>query len=456
MPLIPMVKWLLAWRYFLKRPISYLAVAAVSMCVFIVIVVMTVMSGLVREFKAKNHAFVGDCVIETDSLVGFGYYEEFLSRLQEQSFVEAVSPVAKGIGMAVIPQITGEQNIGIEINGIDPAAHSRTTNFASILHYTKNNVERVFSPSYDPELAGCVVGVDVIPYRRQADGSYYYWQQPVPVQIVVSSFPLNLKGGLLRSLDLVSTKTFYYSDDVHSGLVRVDGNAVFIPLEQAQVLFGMDTPFARISAIHIRFKEGTPVPIGTARVRALWQAHVQSCKGRPGADLLDGVRVQTWQENRRSIIAPMEKEETMMTMLFLMLGVITVFIIFVVLYMIVAHKSKDIGILKSIGLNMADILMIFLVFSVFIGSIGSLVGSVGGAVFLYNINDIEDWLYAHYHWQLWNREVYAIGDIPNQLQPELILSVFGAAIAACVVGALVPGVRAARMKPVQSLQVNQL
>ena len=145
-----------------------------------------------------------------------------------------------------------------------------------------------------------------------------------------------------------------------------------------------------------------------------------------------------------------------MTMLFLMLGVITVFIVFVVLYMIIAHKSKDIGILKSIGLKITDILLIFLVFAVIIGMAGSIIGMAAGWAFLYRINEIEDWLYAHYQWQLWDRSVYAIGDIPNQLEPELLVSIFVAAVLACITGALVPGIRAARMKPVQSLQVNQL
>ena len=93
-----MIKWILAWRYFMKRPISYLAVAAVMLCVFIVVVVLTVMHGLLGDFKQKNHAFAGDCVIESDSLVGFGYYEDLLETLNAREDIVAASPVAKGIG----------------------------------------------------------------------------------------------------------------------------------------------------------------------------------------------------------------------------------------------------------------------------------------------------------------------------------------------------------------------
>ena len=76
-----MYKFILAFRYMFRKRISYLALLAVSLCVFIVVVVMTVMTGLVDDFKRKNHEFVGDCVIGTESLVGFGQYEDFVKIL---------------------------------------------------------------------------------------------------------------------------------------------------------------------------------------------------------------------------------------------------------------------------------------------------------------------------------------------------------------------------------------
>jgi lipoprotein-releasing system permease protein len=68
-----MYKIILAIRYLLKRRITYFAVLAVALCVFIVVVVMTVMTGLVDDFKQKNHNFVGDCVVGTESRVCFSY-----------------------------------------------------------------------------------------------------------------------------------------------------------------------------------------------------------------------------------------------------------------------------------------------------------------------------------------------------------------------------------------------
>lgn len=450
-----MIKWLLAWRYFFKRPISILAVVAVALCVFIVLVVMTVMNGLLRDFKQKNHNYAGDCIVASDSLVGFGYYEAFMETLKEQPIIAAASPVAKGVGMVHLKQYKWDS--GVEIHGIDPALHSQVTNFAHTLHYQKQTPENAFRPAYAPQTDGCVTGIDVIPLgRRNRDGTYSFHSRPMQMELLISVFPLNIKGGLRRSLDLVSTKSFHYSDDSHSGLVKVDGAVIYIPLEQAQILCGMDSPIKRVSSIHINFTEDAPLESSVAEVKRLWDAFVAQNTDKPGGNLFENVRVQSWQQNRRSVIAPMEKEQTMMTMLFLMLGVITVFIVFVVLYMIISHKSKDIGILKSMGTPMLSILGIFQLFSVFIGLIGSLVGGVSGWLFLYKVNDLEDWLYAKHGWQLWDRTVYAIGDIPNQVEPEVLAVIVGSAVLACMVGAVVPGMQAARKKPAQILQVNQL
>ncbi len=163
-----MYKLKLAIRYFLRRPITATAVVAVALCVFIVVVVMTVMNGLVSEFRNKNHNFVGDCVISTDSLVGFPYYAGFVDELDRQDFVEATSSVVRNFGLLTQPN--ADWNLGIEIIGLKPSDHIRTTGFAKTLYYHALDPENVFVPSYNPKLAGCIVGIDLMPRERDRSG----------------------------------------------------------------------------------------------------------------------------------------------------------------------------------------------------------------------------------------------------------------------------------------------
>ncbi len=450
-----MYKLILPTRYFFKRRISILAVVAVALCVFMVVVVMTVMGGLVGEFRDKNHDFFGDCIVGTDSLVGFAYYDDFIAELKEQDFVLEATSVAKGFGL--MTQSGADWNLGIEIMGFEPAAYARITNFARTVYYHKQNPEEAFIPSHDRTLPGCILGIDMSPVARDSQGIYYHNETPYRYELIISCFPLTAKGGLAKAgLDLANTKNFYYSDDLHSGLPKIDGKMVFMSLGDAQQMLGMAGPEPRASAIHIKFTDAIGVAAGCEKIGVIWQGFLESNKDRQYASLLGNVTVQSWQSYRRGSIAPMEKEHTMLMFVFSMLGIITIFIIFVVFYMVISHKSKDIGILKSIGVSRASIVGIFLAFASIIGVIGAAIGTAAGCAFLARINVLEDWLFDKFQWQLWDRSVYAIGDIPNKIEWHVLAIIAVSALAVSLVGAVIPTLRAAGKQPVEILRVDML
>jgi lipoprotein-releasing system permease protein len=449
-----MYKLILPFRYLLKKRISYLAFLAVALCVFIVVVVMTVMTGLVRDFKVKNHKWVGDCVVGTESLVGFPYYEDFMKRLDKSDFVEAAATVVKSYALAKNRDL--EESSGVEIMGIDPVIYSRVTDFGETLHYRRGNVSKAFEPAYDPDLPGCVVGIDKW-LARDEKGRYNYSAHPVEAVLLVSCFPLTSKGALAKAgTGVVNTKTFYYSDTSHSGLAGVDSSYIYLLLEDAQLLCGMAGPVKRISAIHIKFKPDVKLEEGCGKVAALWRGFIENEKEQSQAELLDTVTVQSWKEYRRPFIAAMEKEQTVLTIMFALVGITTVFIIFVVFYMIVSHKSKDIGILKSVGVSKPDIIELFSCFAFLMGLLGSAVGVFLGWLFLLKINEIEGFLFKHFGFQLWDRTMYAIGDIPATIDLKVLAVIMASAIVACLVGVFLPSRQAARLEVVETLQVSQL
>jgi ABC-type lipoprotein release transport system permease subunit len=447
-------KIILAFRYLYRRKISYFALAAVALCVFIVVVVMTVMTGLVGDFKNKNHNFTGDCVVGTESLVGFPYYEDFVRILEKADFVENVSPAINSYAFVGVGG--SQQGFGLEIIGINQKLHSSTTAFGRTLHYHKDDAAHAFEPMGDANLPGCVIGADLWSMRGSR-GEYFYTPKPHATPLSITCFPLTTKGALAKAgTDLVNTKTFYLSDFFESGLARVDGSVVFLPFEDAQILCGMKEPISRVSHLYIKFKPHVRLEESCREVRSLWTKFCDQVKDKPDAQLLSGVSVQSWLENRREFIAAMEKEQIMMMAMFSLVGITTVFIIFVVFYMIVSHKTKDIGILKSVGASGFDVVTLFLGFAGIIGIISSAAGIIAGWLFLRNINAFENWLFEKYGFQLWDRTLYAIGEIPSRLDLTMVAVVVGCAVLACLAGAILPSVRAAGERPAETLQVSQL
>ncbi len=451
-----MYKFILAIRYLLKRKVSSFAVLAVALSVFVVLVVITVLSGLVRDFKDKMYGFTGDCVVSSRSMVGFPYYEEFMEKLQGQEIIEAVSPVIETYAIVFAGEGNYQNDGVIRLIGIDPQSYGRVTEFNQWLWFNKDTPQSAFVCDYDPNLTGCVPGVHIM-FHRDERGQYPQHENAFRMAFDVGCVPLTPKGALARAgAGEINTKTFYYSDIAKTGIARVDGNILFVPFEDAQALCGMNIGAKRTNLLYIKFKEGVSVSTGTKKVKAMWKTFTAGYVDDSQAFLLANVRVQDWKNYSRIFIAAVETEQTIMSVVFGLIGVITVFIVFVIFYMIVCHKSKDIGILKSIGVSRGGIFSVFLLFAFFIAAIGSVIGAIGGWQFLVHINQLESWLYEHFKFQLWNRAFYAIDEIPNTISPEVLIGTLSAAVLVCLIGALVPSWQAGRFEPVETLRVAQI
>ncbi len=152
----------------------------------------------------------------------------------------------------------------------------------------------------------------------------------------------------------------------------------------------------------------------------------------------------------------MEQEQLILSLMFVLVGITTVFIVFVVFYMIVNNKRKDIGVLKSVGASNVGVLSLFQGFAFSIGLLGSCAGVLFAWLFLSRINQIEQWSYQHLGIQLWDRTIYVIGDIPNHVELSMLAVIVLFAILACQVGALVPSYLAVRLRPVETLHAGRM
>jgi lipoprotein-releasing system permease protein len=450
-----MYKLMLPIRYLLKRRITWLAVAAVALCVFVALVVITVLSGLTAQFKSKMHNFVGDCVVSSRSLLGFDGYEGFMDTLRGQGFVAAVAPVVRTSALAKASSAWGQtRETAREIYGIDPNTHFAVTGLGKSLCWHTASPGAAFTVNYDPSRPGCLSSIGIL-WERDEQGRYALPVRLPAIAFEITVLPLTSKGTPAKAAtDMVNTKTYWLSDAVNSGLARVDWTTIYLPFDQAQMLCGMNLGAKRTTALYVKFREGVDEQAGCRMVDELWKKYL-AAQPSP-SNLMAQVRVQSWQMHQREMIAAIETEQRMMSIIFALLGVITVFIVFVVFYMIISHKSKDIGILKSVGASFTDVTGLFLFFGLIVGLLGAAAGTLAGWCFLAYINNIEALLLRWFHFQLWNRRLYAINEIPNTIYSEVLIVIVGSAILASVLGALGPSVKAARKRPVQSLQVNQL
>ena len=213
-----MYKLKLAIRYLVRRRISYFAVAAVALCVFVVLVVITVLTGLTANFKGKVHNSVGDCVVGSKSLVGFGYFDEFMEILSEQPYVAAATPLIKTHSLITIRR-PGRIGFDItrEVVGIEPESFARVTSFSDWTQFNKDDLTKVFEPPYDANFSGCVPGIEIL-YERDEEGNFQAIDEPPQIAFELVCIPLTAKGRLARAgAGEFSSKTFYCSDLFRAG-----------------------------------------------------------------------------------------------------------------------------------------------------------------------------------------------------------------------------------------------
>jgi lipoprotein-releasing system permease protein len=164
------------------------------------------------------------------------------------------------------------------------------------------------------------------------------------------------------------------------------------------------------------------------------------------------VRAVTWRQQQEDLIRNIEAQRALAITMIAVISVVAVILVFVIFYMIVAQKTRDIGVLKAIGASNMGVTGIFIVYGAAIGFVGSVIGAIGGYVFVHNINAIQDWLDKSIGFRVWTQKQHIFKEIPNEIDPWSMVVIMICAILAGMAGALVPAIRAGRMQPVEALR----
>lgn len=324
-----------------------------------------------------------------------------------------------------------------------------------------------------PEMAGdpapgIIIGRDILA-KRLPDGRYQrFWYCPRGCLVTVTLLPAT-EGG---TLDTPVKPLFRYVDDSRTGIYEIDSQHVYCEFDRLQKLLHMDQTErvdpdtgkvigsvpARCSQIQIKIKDGVDPYALARRMERYYHSFTDDTRFKDklnpsDAQLIRYIEGMTWDQSQMHIIAPVEKERQLVTILFGIISLVAAVLVLCILYMIVLQKTRDIGIIKAIGGSSAGVALIFVAYGAACGVVGSAVGSVLGYYFVTNINRIQDWLTAiNPAWQVWDRSVYSFDTIPNTVRSTDIVIVVVTAILTSTLGSLAAAWRAGRMQPVEALR----
>ena len=245
---------------------------------------------------------------------------------------------------------------------------------------------------------------------------------------------------------------------------QYDNNFVYVPFDRLQNDLAMGPSEtvdaqtgkhqiepARTSDIHVKIKAGYDISQAADDIRGIC-ARVLDAHGRENNFRYQPPTVETWRQKQHTWIDAIENEKLLTVFLFGIISLVAIFLVFCIFYMIVMEKTKDIGIIKSVGATPGGVAQIFLGYGLAIGLVGSGLGWLCSYLIVHNINELHGWLGRIAGVQIWNPEVYLFDKIPNTMSLNDIAVILPIAIVSSVLGALVPAWRASQMHPVESLR----
>ncbi|MEE8170103.1 MAG: FtsX-like permease family protein [Phycisphaerae bacterium] len=313
-------------------------------------------------------------------------------------------------------------------------------------------------------LPGVIIGRDIIAVR-QASGEYERPRRyPRGVVCQITLMPVTRRGQLISS-GSPPAPLFRYVDDSRTGVYEIDNRTVYVAFDYLQSLLSM-TPQKRADGGGLTPSRCTQVQIKLAPdadlkkmkriVQERWRDFQLDMEAGADADdqaAMANVLVSTYEELQRDFIAAIQKEKVLVVIMFGIISIVAVLLVLCIFYMIVVEKTRDIGILKSVGGSAQGVAAVFLIYGAAIGVVGAVLGSIIGATFVRYINEVQDWLARlNPEWRIWSPQTYSFDRIPDTVKPDEVIWIAALAIIASIIGAVVPAIRASRTWPVEALR----
>ena len=288
---------------------------------------------------------------------------------------------------------------------------------------------------FDPEseqATGCILGMGLSSYRVENGREHFL---VVPGDDIKLTFPT--VGQPPRAISDVFTIVDFYQ----SKMSEYDQSFIFVPLRKLQELRGMIEPRTGVgfaSSIQIKLKNEADGDLVRDKLQALFPPELYV--------------ISTWRDKQGPLLAAVAMETAILNVLLFMIIAVAGFGILAIFFMIVVEKTRDIGILKSLGASGRGILGIFLGYGLSLGIVGSGVGMLIGLLFVVYINEIAAALGKVTGREVFDPQIYYFSRIPTIIEPLTIGWIVLGAIAIAVGASVLPARRASRLHPVEALR----
>lgn len=454
-----MYKLFLTLRYLTRRPLSLVAVLALSGSVWVLVIAPSVMNGFQTEFHKRIRGTLSDVQLYGGRPFDISEDPAVLKALEALPGVTAVAPYIEN---PALDRHLRKLDYCF-LRGIDPVREAKVSSFADYLmsdrdiYLASNDYDRrsaaekaelekladLYEGGTEPDTAGI--------YRRLLEGDPD--DPDVPTCLVGIYYLINWRlqvGDMVKLTTARETgevsqdKVFKIIGAFRTGMSEADRRQVVMSIPSLQAFVGVP---GRISGYSLRVEDY----LRAKETRRAIQVALE--RGDLGEDLaMKPLMAQTWDERNQTLLQAVAMEKLLIRIITFLVVVAASASIFLVLFMAVHTKVRELGILRAVGGTRAGVLSLFVGQGIAIALIGMAVGLGLGILSSLYINEAADLIYRYTGWHPFPPDVYYLERIPTRIDAMENVVNLGVTLALGSVMAIIPGVMAALRPPLKSIR----
>jgi len=410
--LISKLERIVAFRYlkpkkkegFLKI-ISIFSFTGIALGVAILIIVMSVMNGFRSELINKILGFNAHVIVKPyDAKIKETEVDEFIREHKDKVLRTAFTFTGQGI------LINKNNTVGILIRS-----------------YLKNNINQI-SLLKEGILDGSLEDF-------QKDSISIGKELAISLNLVVDDEVTLMSTSNLQTPfgNLPIQEKFTISSIFTTGLAEFDKNIIFMPIENSFSLFELTD---QDIDLEIFLNEPGKVEFIKEQIQEIFNKHY----------------VYSWADLNKSFFGALKVERNVMFIILTLIIIVAAFNIISGLTILVKNKTKEIAILRTLGVSKKSISKIFFIIGFTIGSLATITGVIIGVLFSYFIEDIRILITSVFDIRLFPEEIYFLSQMPSEIN---ILNIFLISIFSLLItflATIFPSITAARLDPIKALK----
>ena len=378
--------------------ISWFSFIGIAIGVATLIIVMSVMNGFKVELQSRIIGFNGHLYINKlgENISDYQLdYENF----------DNINFIDPNITFQSL-MISGKQNNGVLVKAINP---KNLENYRLIY-------ENLNSTKSEPLGCDCIILGDTMATKLGLSiGSNVKLYSTQTISTPFGSLP--------------KSKEFEISGTFHSGMSEYDNNFTLISLKNGQQLTGY---VDEVSIIEIHLVDPNNIK----------NTKLQLIKDYPLGEYV----IRDWQEVNSTYFEALKVERTVMFIILSLIILIAAFNVVTSLFILVKNKTKEIAIMRTIGLSRSGIMRIFILIGSIVGISGTLVGTLCGYIITINLENIRSLLNNQFGLNLFPPQLYYIDQIPTNIQSTQILYIVFFSIIISILATIYPSYAASRLE----------